>query len=258
MGSAILLGCGLRAERQEKATIELKYLEDEQNRFKVQRQMHTEGLERMTTLLDYLKEWFDAQQQSYTVVLDQLQTDIATVTGEIEVLRKTAATVSQSQVKALAQFSKDVEERSKLSQAQLKESTKSICDSVLEQHTALRKLLEGQGKQSIDYYKFMIDQPWAKIKEFSETLCSIAGQVNSILSAVDAMESNTENQLKRALNKLKADSELLQEKLQYVCETMKAEGKESRDAMDRVMQGYSNVTAQDLEVLTALARDTKV
>ena len=285
--SAILFGCGLRASAQEKSAIESKHMEEEQKQLEAQCQTHTDDLEhiqsmfdslkeefqsirrsaenegqaqreRITTLLDYLREWFDAQQQSYTVALNQLQTDITAVTEEIRTLRKAIASESQSYSKAFAQFSKDVRECSESDQIQTKESAKSICDSILEQHTALCKVLESQGKESTNYYKFMVDQPWDEVKTLSRMLQSIDDQAGSILSVVDTIPSDTKQHIKNALDKLREDSGSLQEKLQYVCETMEKQGKESRDAMDRVMQGYSDITAQDIEVLTALTRDARV
>lgn len=196
--SAILFGCGLRADAQEKSAIEAKRTEEEQRQLEAQRQAQRKNI---AELLDHLKEY------------------------------------------------------SVSSRIQIKESAKSICDFTLEQHTALRKVLERQGQESTKYHEFMIDQPW---NEIDDTLKSIASQVDNILYVVDSIQSDTEKQLKKALDKLKEDSQSLQEKLQYVCETLEKQGKESRDAMDRMMQGYSDVTAQDIEVLTALMRDSRV
>ena len=133
-----------------------------------------------------------------------------------------------------------------------------ICDSIIEQHTALCKVLESQGKESTNYYKFMVDQPWDEVKALSRTLQSIDDQAGSILSVVDTIPSDTKQHIKNALEKLREDSGSLREKLQYVCETLEKQGKESRDALDRVMQGYSDITAQDIKVLTALTRDARV
>lgn len=286
LAAVLFFGCGLWANAQERSVIESKRLEEEQDRLKEWHQIHTEGLERiqsifeamdseiqsvrtstenegrrqrecMTAVLNYLREWFDAQQQSYTVALSQIHTDLSVVTGEIQALRKTISSEHQLHSQAFVQLSKDVRECSASDRAQTKESTKSICDSILEQHTALHKMLDSQGKESVNYYKFMIEQPWAKVGSLSQTLQSIADQVDNVLSAIDSIQSGTEKQLKKALDKLKTDSESLQEKLQYVCETLEKQGKESRDAMDRVIQGYSDITAQDVEVLTALARDVR-
>lgn len=120
LAAAILFGCGLRADAQERAAAESKRAEEEQKRLEAQRQTHTEDVERlqgmleilkeevrsarksaenegqaqrtsMTVLQDYLREWFDAQQQSYTVALDQFQTNIAAVKGEIQALRRARA-----------------------------------------------------------------------------------------------------------------------------------------------------------------------
>lgn len=255
--SVILFGCGLRADLQEKSAAESKRTEEKEKQRRLQaanleqlqgmletlteevqltrKSIENEGQaqkEASAALFHYLKEWSDAQQKSYTAALDQIQPNITAVTEKIQVLHNTITNESQSHAK-------------------------TICDALLEQHTALCKILEIQGKDSTNYYKFMVGQPWVELKGLSETLQSIADQASDISSAVNAMQSETKEQIKGALNKLKAESESLQEKLQYVCATLEKQGKESRDAMDHVMQSYSDVTAQDIEVLTALARDVR-
>lgn len=253
--STILLGYGLRADAREESVAESKRIEEKQKQHETQRQTQRECVD---ALLDYLREWFDAQQQSYADSVNQLQTDITAVATEILTLQKIVVNESQLQSKAFAQFSKDVGVCSEADQTQIKESAKTIYDLLLKQHTALCKILESQGKESTNYYKFMIDQPWTGITELSEVLQSIAAQVDSMLSAVEYIQSDTEKQVKIALDKLKEDSKSLQEKLQFLSETLETQGKESRDAMERIIQCYSDVTSQDIEVLTALARDSKV
>ena len=253
--STILLGCGFRTNAREKSAAESKRMEEEQKQLEAQHQTQKECID---ALLGYLRERFDAQQKSYTVALNQLQTDITAVTGEIHALGKTIISESQSHSKVSVQLTKDVRESSETVQTQIKDGAKDICDLLLEQHTALRNVLERQGNESAIYHKFMLDQPVAEIKTLSETLQSIVGQVDSILSAVDFFQSDTEKQIKKALDRLNEDSKSLQEKLQYVCETLETQGKESRDAMERVMQGYSDVTSQDIEVLSALVKDARV
>lgn len=287
LAAAILLGYGLRADAQEKAAMALKRMEEEQKRLEAQRQAHTEELEliqsmfvtlkeknqstresvesegqaqreSMATLSDQLREWFDAQQESYAVALNQFQMDITAVTEEIQALCKTIVSESQLHSNAFMQFSKDVKEYSESERTQTEECAKLICDLMREEYAAHCKVLNDQRKESTNYYKFMVDQPWAEVKALSETLQSIASQMDSMLLAIESIQLDTKNQVKNALEKLKEDSESLQEKLQYVCETLENQGRENRDVMERVMQGYSDITAQDVEVLTALAKDLKI
>lgn len=233
LAAVILFGCGLRTDAQEKSAMELKRMESEQELLKAQYRIHAEALEHIQRMIEALKE-------------------------EIQSVGKSVENDSQLQSKAFAQFSEDVKRYFESDRIQTKESANSMCELIFEQHTALRKVLESQGKESASYYRFMIDQPWGEAKVLSQTLQYIANQADSVLPLLDAMQSDTKKQLKEALNKLKEDGESLQEKLQYVCETLEKQGKENRDAMDRMMQGYSDITAQDIEVLTALAKDTGV
>ena len=101
----------------------------------------------------------------------------------------------------------------------------------------------------------MIAQPWAEIRALSETLQSAADQIGDIWSSVDSIRSDTGRQMKKALDQLTEDSGLLREKLQDVCETLERQGREATEAMDRVIQSYSDITAQDMEILTTLARE---
>ena len=161
------------------------------------------------------------------------------------------------EVQAVAQMSKDVKAFAESERRKQDDRVKVICDLIVDQHAALRQIVEHQGRESRSYYQFMVGQPWEKLHTLAETLQAIADQVDSILLAVEDIPENDEKQLRKALKEWKEEGASLQEKLEDVCKMLKEQGRESRDAMDRVMQSYSNVTAQDIEVLTALTRDIR-
>lgn len=144
-----------------------------------------------------IKEWYSAEEKSHTTALHQLQSDIAAVTEGIQALHKAAASEMQSHVKMLEQIAKDMKACSESERAQAQESTKAVCGSILEQHATLLNALDRQGKESANYYKFMIDQPWLELKALSETLQSIGVQVDSILSSIDTIQTDTSKQLKK-------------------------------------------------------------
>lgn len=254
LAAVILFGCGLKADEQEKTSVELKRVEAEQEQIEAQHRIHTEDFEHTQRMIESLKE----EIQSYATALNQIQTDIAATVEELQTLHKAVTVGSQSQLKVLAQFSEDVKKCFESDQIQAKENVKLMCELNREQHVALCKVLEMQGTKSEKYYGFMIEQPWAEIRVLSQNLQSIANQVDSVLSLLDDIQSETEEQFQETLKQLQEDGKSLQGKLQYVCEAIKQQDKENRDAMERVMQGYSDITAQDIELLTALARDIKV
>lgn len=255
--AVILFGCGLQADARQRAADESKHIDDEQKQHKA----HAEGIELIqsmlvaikdevhcaneiaqnethtqrefqSALLGHLDEWFDGQQKSYSTTMQQLKASISDITEEIQSLRKSTITEGQSY-------------------------SAKICRLLLEQHDSLLKALDTQGKVSENYYKFMISKPWNEIHDICETLKSTADTLETLLSSVDSLNEDAERNLNSALEKLEKDSTLLQEKLNSVCDTLESQGKENRDVMDRLMQSYTNVTAQDIELLTSLARDEK-
>ena len=278
--AAVLFGCGLWADAREKSDSRSRRLEERQRQLEEERRMHTEALECLRGIMEALereaqsvrtsveeevrargadlsalREWLDARQQFYAAALGQIQTGITAVTGELEVLCGATAAENQSRAKAAAELSEDVRAGFTSGRKQTEEGAKAICDSMLALHTALRQAVESQSRQAENYYKFMIAQPWAEIRALSETLQSAADQIGDIWSSVDSIRSDTGRQMKKALDQLTEDSGLLREKLQDVCETLERQGREATEAMDRVIQSYSDITAQDMEILTTLARE---
>lgn len=197
----------------------------------------------------------DTREKSHAAALEQIQAEIAAVTGELKTLRGEIAAESQSRSKAAAELLEDVRSGFASGRTQTGESVKAVCVSMLALQSDLRQVLERQSGQAENYYKFMIAQPWNEIKALSETLQSAADQIGDIWSSVDSIHSDTGRQMKKVLDQLTEDSEALREKLQGVCETLERQSRETTEAMDRVMQSYSDITAQDMEVLTALARE---
>lgn len=258
LAAVILFGCGLRADGQEKSAAELKRREAEQEQLEAQQRIYTEALDHIQRMAEALKEELQSAGKSAEHDRQEQRESTAVATGEIQTLRQAVTDESRSQLNALAQFSEDVKKYFEFERIQTEKSARLMCEMIAEQHTAIRKVLESQSKESANYYRFMVDQPWAEIKAISQTLQYIADQTDSVSSLLDAVQSDTKKQFKETLNKLKENGESLQEKLQYVCETLEKQGQENRDAMERVIQGYSDITAQDIEVLTALAKNTGV
>ncbi len=280
LAAAALFGCGLWADTRERSDSRSRHLEEGQRQLEEGHRMHTEALECLRGIMEALEreaqsvrtsveeeglarradlsallERLDAHQQSYVVALGQIQTETAAVTGKLETLRGAVAAESRSRSKAATELSEGVRSGFTSNRKQAEESAKAVCDSMLALHTALRQALECQGRQAENYYKFMIAQPWAEIRALSETLQSAADQIGDIWSSVDSIHSDTERQMKKALNQLTEDSGALRKKLQDVCETLERQGRETTEVMDRMIQSYSDITAQDMEVLTALARE---
>lgn len=283
LASAALFGYGLRAQAREQSARSADRVEEERTRLEARRKAHAEDMERIHSALEALKgemqaaresaengsraqkesitgvrndlrEWFDARQQSDTVILQQVQTDLAAVTEEIRTLRKAVSGGMKLQETAVAKLSGEIKECALSDQAQAKESAKAVCDTLREQQEALNKELADYKAKFEKYCGFMIDQPWNEIGTLSEGLQSVQEQAEDMLSAVDSISSATEKLTKKALDRLTEDSRSLQEKLQYVCETLETQGRENRDTMNRMIEGYSDVTAQDVEILTALTR----
>lgn len=272
----------LRLDALEKAAAEAKQREEEKNCLDAQEQTRTENIkciqsmfetltaevraardasqkhdqtqeESLATLMQKLRTWFETQQQTCSAATDQLQTKMVAATGQIQMLHQTMT----EEVQAVAQMSKDVKAFAESERRKQDDRVKVLCDLIVDQHAALRQIVEHQGRDSRSYYQFMVGQPLEKLDTLVETLKAIEGQVDSILWAVEDIPANDEKQLRKALKEWKEEGASLQEKLEDVCKMLKEQGKESRDAMDRVMQSYSNVTAQDIEVLTALTRDIR-
>lgn len=258
LAAVILFGCGLRADAQEKSAAELKRREAEQEQLEAQQRIYAEALDHIQRMAEALKEELQSAGKSAEHDRRVQRESTAVAIGEIQTLRQAVTDESRSQLNALAQFSEDVKKYFEFERIQTEESARLMCEMIAEQHTAIRKVLESQSKESANYYRFMVDQPWAEIKAISQTLQYTADQADSISSLMDAVQFDTKKQFKETLNKLKENGESLQEKLQYVCETLEKQGQENRDAMERVIQGYSDITAQDIEVLTALAKNTGV
>lgn len=128
-------------------------------------------------------------------------------------------------------------------------------ESIQEQWNILH---DAMGKESVElsnYFSYMVGMPWEEIKKIADIVQSMSDQLESISDAVDSIQSDTEFKIAESLKKLDEDNDSLKDALQDVCKTLEMDGKENRDAMDRVIQSYSNVTAQDIEVLTALRKD---
>lgn len=286
LAAAALFGYGLRVKEQERIAAEAKRAEETQKQLEAQRQTYTDDVkhiqtlfetlkaeiqsfrktvenegqaqrESVTALQDCLKERFDGQRQFNTAALEQIQTDMARGTEEIQALRKTVADESQAHSRIFAQFSKDMEERIESVRGQAEKSTALICNSILAQRIALLEPLENHAKESSSYYTFMIDSVSANVNDLSQTLQSITDQAGDILFAVESVQSGTEKNARKILDVLREDSGSVEEKLESVCKTLETQGQESINAMERMMQGYSDITAQDIEVLTALAKDIK-
>lgn len=217
LASAILLGCGLRTAEHEKAVAEKRCVEEQQ------------AEERRA------QEMFDA------------------LVGGLRAVKEAVETVEQT----ITHAARDARERSNSDRAQAVERAQNLCDCVQEQHTALRRILEGQGKEASSFYGFMIDRPWDEIKAISQQLQAVNNSLGEISSTVDSLQSGAGSHLKDTLAALREDNEELCGKLQAVSESLEKQGAAQRDAMERVMQGYADITEQDYEVLTALARDTR-
>lgn len=287
LASSLLFGCGIRAGAQERSAVESEHAKEKQQQMEIRRQAHADDIEKVKVLFDelkeevrfareaveagyqaqgkdnaallaYLRERFSAQEKSYAAALEQIRENIAAVTEKIQSLQKTVSSESRSYSAMVAQLSTNVETSFELNRTQFKENSQEFLNSIHEQYAALKSVVERQESQAANYYKFMVGQPWNVISVLYEVTQTMADQLDSMLTAVDSMQIGTEKQVKTVLKQVREDSELLHDRLQAVCKMLETQGQESRDALDRVMQGYSDVTAQDIEVLTALAKGVNV
>lgn len=284
--AAILFGYGLHVDTQERSASNLRQLEITQKLAETENQAHAEDIEHILSniellseeiktvkeavendgikqrdfigvLSSYLKDWSDEQQKSYNAILMEIQTGSTKLTGKVQMLCETITGEGQVQLRAFEQIFQNISSCFESEQTQIEKRTNSICDLVREQQAELRETLSNHFKESENYYKYMVDQPWTDINKIANNTQLMSNQMDSIYSVLDTIQDDTPKQFEKALGKLKEDSESLQEQLKYVCDTLEQQGKESRDAMERVIQGYSDVTTQDMEVLTSLLKDIK-
>lgn len=224
--AVIFLGCGLRADAREKSAAESGRLAEEQKRAEAQQQAYIDVLNQMRECAESDRTRIE---ESVTAIRELL---LAQNTAICEILKKQG------------------------------ESSTEYYKFMRDQAWTDIGVLKDQGETSIKYYKFMLDQPCKDIMGLSKMLESIANQLADISSRVDSipsgMDKQINEQLQKVLDVLKGNDSSLQKMMKNVCKTLENQGRENKEAMERVIQGYADVTAQDLEVLTALAKDARV
>ena len=255
LAAVILIGFGLQKASHEKSESEAKTREYIQKQLEIQVQIQKE---RFDSILNCLNEHFETKQKSNNDALDQLQSYITSVTDGIRTLHDAITSESNMRSEAFSQLSLNLNKYCDSALSQIINNYKSISDLLIEQHTTALKMLDEYENNSIKYYDFITDQPWNYINTIYELLESLNDEIGTIQNAIESLSSDTVACIKKHTAKLENYSLMYQDKLQSVCETLEQQGKESRDAMDRILKSYSDVTSKDIEVLTTLAKDVQL
>ena len=141
--------------------------------------------------------------------------------------------------------------------ADLNQKTELVQKSVKDGQDEVCKSLATQDANAQEYYGYMISQPWEDLKTLSVSAQSLSEQLENVATVVDDLQEGWNKQSKLILNEMQTTSAAQEELIQNLCQTLEKQGLENRKGMEQLMSAYSDVTSQDVKVLSQLAKEIK-
>lgn len=193
----------------------------------------------------FLQKNCNAQQKNHTEDVEQMQKGFISVHQQLHLLHVVMEQMEPLQEK-LCQLLGDLNQKTEFVQKLVEEGKEEV-----------RSVLITQGTDAQEYYGYMVDQPWEELKTLSVSTQSLSEHLENAVTMFEDFQDGWNKHYKLILNEMQKNGTAQEDLIQNLCQMLENQGLENRKEMEQLMSAYSDVTSQDVKVLSALAKGIK-